>query len=135
MLFFFFQAEDGIRDIGVTGVQTCALPIWAWRRDPQFRTLVGLVFFTLLSGTIFYTLEEGWSIVDAFYFSVTTLTTVGLGDLSRTTTLGKLFTVVYIFAGLSLVLGFIETVAKETFRSRLRGGGTGEAHEDAKIGR
>src|SRR5258707_5273841 len=27
MLIFFFQAEDGIRDIGVTGVQTCALPI------------------------------------------------------------------------------------------------------------
>src|SRR3712207_6859756 len=27
MAFFFFQAEDGIRDIGVTGVQTCALPI------------------------------------------------------------------------------------------------------------
>src|SRR3712207_9572625 len=27
-MFFFFQAEDGIRDIGVTGVQTCALPIY-----------------------------------------------------------------------------------------------------------
>ena len=27
-LFFFFQAEDGIRDYKVTGVQTCALPIW-----------------------------------------------------------------------------------------------------------
>src|SRR5437762_5165478 len=26
--FFFFQAEDGIRDTSVTGVQTCALPIW-----------------------------------------------------------------------------------------------------------
>src|SRR2546422_6519935 len=26
--FFFFQAEDGIRDVAVTGVQTCALPIW-----------------------------------------------------------------------------------------------------------
>src|SRR5207245_4968547 len=25
---FFFQAEDGIRDATVTGVQTCALPIW-----------------------------------------------------------------------------------------------------------
>src|SRR5690606_40780777 len=25
---FFFQAEDGIRDFHVTGVQTCALPIW-----------------------------------------------------------------------------------------------------------
>src|SRR2546422_6067230 len=27
-LFFFFQAEDGIRDVAVTGVQTCALPIF-----------------------------------------------------------------------------------------------------------
>src|SRR2546429_8778871 len=27
ILFFFFQAEDGIRDVAVTGVQTCALPI------------------------------------------------------------------------------------------------------------
>ena len=32
--FFFFQAEDGIRDIGVTGVQTCALPILV-RRSPM----------------------------------------------------------------------------------------------------
>src|SRR5262249_58440946 len=28
LLFFFFQAEDGIRDWSVTGVQTCALPIY-----------------------------------------------------------------------------------------------------------
>src|SRR5204862_4520196 len=28
LCFFFFQAEDGIRDLYVTGVQTCALPIW-----------------------------------------------------------------------------------------------------------
>src|SRR2546430_10260313 len=28
LLFFFFQAEDGIRDLTVTGVQTCALPIY-----------------------------------------------------------------------------------------------------------
>src|SRR5690625_7515456 len=30
MFFFFFQAEDGIRDGHVTGVQTCALPISWW---------------------------------------------------------------------------------------------------------
>ena len=29
-VFFFFQAEDGIRDYKVTGVQTCALPIYWW---------------------------------------------------------------------------------------------------------
>src|SRR5687768_17825636 len=28
LFFFFFQAEDGIRDVAVTGVQTCALPIF-----------------------------------------------------------------------------------------------------------
>src|SRR2546422_3507074 len=46
--FFFFQAEDGIRDVAVTGVQTCALPIWArhavpLRLEQQFlRALGGL---------------------------------------------------------------------------------------------
>src|SRR5438034_2357351 len=34
-LFFFFQAEDGIRDHCVTGVQTCALPIFAMDEYPR----------------------------------------------------------------------------------------------------
>src|SRR5687768_18063656 len=34
-LFFFFQAEDGIRDVAVTGVQTCALPIYEVRRPRE----------------------------------------------------------------------------------------------------
>src|SRR5437879_11911515 len=33
MFFFFFQAEDGIRDTSVTGVQTCALPILTEARE------------------------------------------------------------------------------------------------------
>src|SRR5258707_10923620 len=41
IFFFFFQAEDGIRDIGVTGVQTCALPIF--RRDWNQKRGVELV--------------------------------------------------------------------------------------------
>src|SRR5437016_12956054 len=35
IFFFFFQAEDGIRDWSVTGVQTCALPIFAHRTAGQ----------------------------------------------------------------------------------------------------
>src|SRR5256886_10722154 len=38
--FFFFQAEDGIRDLTVTGVQTCALPICQPRRASQALRLV-----------------------------------------------------------------------------------------------
>src|SRR6185436_20562168 len=50
IFFFFFQAEDGIRDDLVTGVQTCALPIWDGVRRhhppgisaaPRSRTLGG----------------------------------------------------------------------------------------------
>src|SRR5256884_6543545 len=35
ILYFFFQAEDGIRDVAVTGVQTCALPISARKRQQR----------------------------------------------------------------------------------------------------
>src|SRR5205807_5914359 len=49
--FFFFQAEDGIRDYKVTGVQTCALPIW-WesnehdgRARPAFRMGANIVAY------------------------------------------------------------------------------------------
>src|SRR5439155_11276251 len=36
---FFFQAEDGIRDGHVTGVQTCALPIWSLARLATYRAI------------------------------------------------------------------------------------------------
>src|SRR5204863_5591505 len=49
MSFFFFQAEDGIRDLYVTGVQTCALPISFKKRvlivedDPEIRNSFSLI--------------------------------------------------------------------------------------------
>src|SRR3989449_11670296 len=50
-VFFFFQAEDGIRDVAVTGVQTCALPI-SFRRDRYHSPTVvwGRVVNALLAG-------------------------------------------------------------------------------------
>src|SRR5690606_39439588 len=39
MCFFFFQAEDGIRDFHVTGVQTCALPIYVLRGVKVLRAI------------------------------------------------------------------------------------------------
>src|SRR5256886_6103687 len=44
IFFFFFQAEDGIRDLTVTGVQTCALPICEkWRTGKHTSTAAELV--------------------------------------------------------------------------------------------
>src|SRR6266496_4179159 len=42
LFFFFFQAEDGIRDLYVTGVQTCALPI-SRRRQHELHLRLGQV--------------------------------------------------------------------------------------------
>jgi voltage-gated potassium channel len=89
-----------------------------WIRDPDFRSLVLLVFLTLLIGTIFYSIQEGWGLIDAFYFSVTTLTTVGFGDPSPTTPVGKLFTVGYILSGLGLLAAFINAIAEENLSAR-----------------
>src|SRR5215216_5757370 len=120
-------------ELFITSLRLARSVTSAFRRDPQFRSLVFLVVITLLSGTLFYSQVEGWSVVDALYFSVTTLTTVGLGDLAPTTTIGKLFSVVAIFVGVSIILGFIDTVAKETLgrqRSR-RSSEEGQEDEDA----
>src|SRR3712207_1794536 len=60
LIFFFFQAEDGIRDIGVTGVQTCALPILGYHLfrdvDPQHWSS-----FPISAMTLFQIITlEGW---------------------------------------------------------------------------
>src|SRR3712207_4017900 len=52
LFFFFFQAEDGIRDIGVTGVQTCALPIYHLRLDEI------KLFCLSLDNHFFYTIHR-----------------------------------------------------------------------------
>jgi voltage-gated potassium channel len=101
----------------------------AWRSDVAFRMLLALVVSLLVSGTTFFTLVEGWSVLDAFYFSVTTLTTVGFGDPAPTTALGKIFTILYIFVGLGVIGGFINVLAKHTFARQRGRGGVSEEQE------
>src|SRR5256885_3645328 len=48
-IFFFFQAEDGIRDYKVTGVQTCALPIFAPRPDSRMAQTIFSCFLSSYS--------------------------------------------------------------------------------------
>src|SRR5688572_31077891 len=55
--FFFFQAEDGIRDLTVTGVQTCALPILR-RSLPLHERIPGYVPMTLLRDFDFTALPD-----------------------------------------------------------------------------
>jgi voltage-gated potassium channel len=100
-----------------------------WRSDQAFRILLALVVSLLVSGSTFFTLVEGWSVLDAFYFSVTTLTTVGFGDPPPATALGKIFTILYIFVGLGVIGGFLNVLAKHTFARQRGRGGVSEEQE------
>src|SRR6266498_4874478 len=59
-LFFFFQAEDGIRDADVTGVQTCALPIWFSRRVRTFAKANGIPVIDCGRGDRKHQIAEGY---------------------------------------------------------------------------
>ncbi|MFZ1395591.1 MAG: potassium channel family protein [Candidatus Promineifilaceae bacterium] len=80
-------------------------------KEPEFRGLFWSVVIILLSGTWFYHAVVGWSWLDAFYFSVITLTTVGYGDFSPQTAVGKIFTIVYIILGLGVLSSFLLLLA------------------------
>ncbi len=85
--------------------------IWALRRDRQFASLALLAGVAIISGTGFYSVVEGLRFVDALYFSVITLTTVGYGDFAPETDAGKLFTAVYALVGIGILLTFVTTLA------------------------
>jgi voltage-gated potassium channel len=92
-------------------------------RDPEFRGLFVLVVVTLAAGTLVYWQIEDWSLLDAFYFSSITLSTVGYGDLPPETAAGKLFTVFYLFTGIGLIVAFLNTVARTAIEQRDEGRG------------
>jgi voltage-gated potassium channel len=81
-------------------------------RDPTGKLMLVWAIGQVLFGTLVYRWLEGWSVVDALYFSVVTLATVGFGDLHPTTEASKLFTVVYIVSGLGVIAAFITELTK-----------------------
>lgn len=83
-------------------------------KDPEFIGLFVFVLVILFSGTVFYHQVEKWSVLDSLYFSTTTLTTVGYGDFAPKTDLGKAFTIIYLFVGIGVILGFVNIVAHHT---------------------
>jgi voltage-gated potassium channel Kch len=87
-------------------------------REPEVRALATLATALILFAALFYRLVEGWSLLDSLYFSVVTIASVGYGDLTPQTALGKIFTIGYIFAGIGLFVATATSIAHAVIRSK-----------------
>ncbi len=57
----------------------------------------------VIIGAVFYTTVEGWNWIDASYFSISTLTTVGFGDLHPTHSISRIFSSFYMLIGIPVM--------------------------------
>lgn len=80
-----------------------------------------LVFVVLIVfGVWFFHHSEGWSFVDAFYFSVMILTTVGYGDFVPTHDVSKIVTSIYGIICIPIVLFVFGVITESYFESRIK---------------
>jgi voltage-gated potassium channel len=78
--------------------------------DPRTRPIfIYTVIIICIGAAVFHWLE-GWSWLDSVYFVVITLTTIGYGDLSPTTPLTKLITILYGLNGVVLLLMLFDVI-------------------------
>ena len=82
----------------------------AWQ-DPAFQFLALVTGSVLAAGTVFYHFIEGWRWLDSLYFCVMTLATVGYGDFTPKTDLGKIFAMMYVFIGIGLLIAVFTRLA------------------------
>jgi voltage-gated potassium channel len=92
-------------------------------RDPETRALPLVAGTLVLTGTIFYWRTEDWTVIQALYFSVVTLTTIGYGDLHPTSAGTQIFTIIYILTGLGVFVALLTSVAQKYIEQKSEGGG------------
>ena len=84
--------------------------------DSKTRPVLIYVTFIVMIGAIIFRWLEGWSWIDSFYFVIITLTTIGYGDFTPSTSLTKLITIFYGINGIVVLLAFFDIIRR--YRAR-----------------
>jgi voltage-gated potassium channel len=101
--------------LAARGLARAIVAVW---RDPETKALPVVAGALVLTGTLFYWRFEDWTIVEALYFSVVTLTTVGFGDFSPTTAGTQIFTIIYILTGLGILVALLSSIAQQYLKQK-----------------
>jgi voltage-gated potassium channel len=94
----------------------------------------GILFLITFIGTIGYRIIEGWPLVDSLYMTVTTISTVGYGEVYPLSTAGRIFSIFLIFGGVGAVFYILTTLVQHIVEGEF-GIRIGRQHMNAKIRR
>ena len=95
------------------------LPRFLLPARARIRIVLMAVLLSLLVGTVTFHLLEGWSILDSLYVTAQTVTTVGFGDLTPRTAMGRLFASLFMVLGVGIVLYALTSTVQSIVHSEL----------------
>ena len=103
-------------------------------REEGFAHIFGAAVLLVALGTVTYTLSQGWSLVDGFYFAIATLTTSSIADphLTIESNAIKIFTVFYILIGIGILVELARQVGFAFVEVHRQDQAAKQAKKDAK---
>lgn len=84
----------------------------------HIRLLLGLPFVVVIIGTLGFMAIEGLSFLDAFYFTIVTISTVGYGDIHPTNIASKMFGIVVVIIGIGTFLTIVTNLTQMLIHRR-----------------
>ena len=85
-----------------------------------FVQMVLLLFLVMGTGTLGYMLIERWSVLESFYMTLITITTVGFSEVHKLSPIGKIFTSLLIFVGVGFFLYVASYLVQFLVEGRIR---------------
>ena len=95
------------------------LPRFLLPSRARIRIVLLAVLGAIALGTVAFHLLEGWSILDSLYVTVQTVTTVGFGDVTPKTALGRAFATMFMMLGVGIVLYALTSTVQAIVHSEL----------------